>query len=223
MLIGIFVILFFLLFFTSKLLTQTISLFLMRLTRRPGLSIQLLSLFFLPGVILHELAHWLVASILFVPTGKIEFFPQVQGDRVKLGSVQVAKTDIFRMFFIGIAPVLFGTSILLLLFWFLSPTLLPVTWKTIVFLYTVFEIGNTMFSSKKDLEGVIGFVIFFVLVVLLLIFLRVPLWILFLSFNNLPQVQIILSHQNTFFLLAVGIDVAIIVALRSVLLFLQKR
>lgn len=222
MTIGLFVLLLIMLFGVSTLLTKTISFFVIKVTRNPFLAIQSLAILFLPGVIIHELAHWLVASILLVPTGTIEFLPQVEGDRVKLGSVQVAKTDIFRMFFIGIAPVIVGTGVLLLLFWFLSPTIIPFTFKTVIFFYIIFEIGNTMFSSKKDVEGVVGFTILLVFVVAFLFFLKVPLWQWFLHVNTLPVVKELFSQLSIFALLAIGIDILVILIFRGLLWILKK-
>lgn len=117
----------------------------------------MLAIVFLPGVIIHELAHLIMAGVLFVPTGTIEFFPQLHGDQVKLGSVQVAKTDIFRRMLIGVAPVLVGGGMLwgILLFLVSLPQLFSMQdwWVKGMVLYGIFVLANTMFSSKKDMEG----------------------------------------------------------------------
>lgn len=201
-----FFILFATLFFLSRVLTATISNFFFHLTRNYTVAIQLLSILFLPGVILHELAHWLFASILFVPTGEIEFFPQAQGNSVKLGSVQIAQTDPFRRFIIGIAPVIFGLGVILLLFSFFLPSLFSFSWQTVLFAYIVFEIGNTMFSSKKDLEGVIIFVILSALFLTLLFFLKVPILALLQQFAQQISQQAFLYTLNVFLFIAIGID-----------------
>ncbi|OGH19525.1 MAG: hypothetical protein A3F31_01305 [Candidatus Levybacteria bacterium RIFCSPHIGHO2_12_FULL_38_12] len=130
------------LFFVSQKLTKSLSQFLFSLTKNQRLTINLLSILFLPGVIVHELSHFIMARILFVYTGEIEFFPsirhqsrhselaseshgilnQVKDDRksvrsdtveIKLGSVTIAKTDPVRRLLIGIAPLLVGIAILL--------------------------------------------------------------------------------------------------------------
>lgn len=203
----LFFVLFSILFLLSRALTQAISFFLFHFTKSHGFAVQLLALLFLPGVIIHELAHWLIASILFVQTGDMEFFPQVHGNSVKLGSVQIAKTDPFRRFAIGIAPVLFGLGVLLAIFRFLSPSFFPIDWKTGFFLYAVFEIGNTMFSSKKDLEGVIGFILLATLCITLLVFLQVPILAFSMTFLTAQITQTVLHILNEFFLFAIGIDV----------------
>lgn len=118
---------------------------------------------FLPGVVIHELAHMLVASVLFVRVGEIEFFPKITEAGVKLGSVSIAKTDPVRRALIGAAPVFVGLSILLgIMFYF--DTLHTggesfVWWMILIAGYAVFEIGNTMFSSHKDMEGTLELII----------------------------------------------------------------
>jgi hypothetical protein len=127
------------------------------MTKSQTTTIHLLSILFLPGVIIHELAHMLVASILFVPVGEIEFFPKLTENGVKLGSVSIAKTDPVRRALIGFAPVFIGVLIFLgMLFYFdtMRNRVELFGWGVhAMVLYTVFEIGNTMFSSSKDMEG----------------------------------------------------------------------
>src|SRR3990167_10497015 len=68
----------------------------------------LFSILFFPGTLLHELAHWFAAKLLFVHTSGMEFLPQIEGDSIKLGSVSIAKTDPIRRLLIGVTPVLVG-------------------------------------------------------------------------------------------------------------------
>lgn len=222
MYLGLFLVLFISLLFLSKQVTTTISLFFMRITRSHAFAIQLLAILFLPGVIIHEIAHWLIASILFVPTGDIEFLPRVQGGSVKLGSVQIAVTDPIRRFCIGVAPVIFGLSVLLGVFWFLSPTFFPFTWKSYVFFYVLFEIGNTMFSSAKDLEGVVGFLILVFLFISLLVFLKAPLLPFASQVVQSNGVQVLFRELSIFSFIAIGIDVVVVGFLRLLLRFLQR-
>ena len=88
-----------LLFLLSRALTKTLSRF---------LSISALSFLFLPGVIVHELSHMLVAAILIVPIGEIEFMPKRTEGGVKLGSVAIGSCDPIRRAIIGFAPVFVG-------------------------------------------------------------------------------------------------------------------
>lgn len=102
-------------------------------------------LLFFPGVIIHELAHFFVASLLFVPTGEISIFPEEK----RMGSIQVAKTDPIREAIIGLAPTIMGTAGILAIFSFANP-------KNLFWLYLVFAINNTMFASESDRRSWLG-------------------------------------------------------------------
>ena len=125
------------------------------------------SFLFFPGGIVHELSHFFSATILGVRTGNIELLPVETKEGLKLGSVQVAKTDPLRRVIIGSAPLIIGVTALFLLLKILfpfifTPSISNLTGNLISFdfsavkltlLYLLFTISNTMFISKKDREG----------------------------------------------------------------------
>jgi hypothetical protein len=124
-------------------------------------------LFFLPGIILHELAHLLTALILGVPAGQLALFPRKRDEEEKssnnwiLGSVMIAETDILRTGLIGFAPMFLGivSMVLIVLFGFgIKETKdilgFQLTWQTAFFVYLLMAITNTMFLSKEDRSGV---------------------------------------------------------------------
>ena len=89
---------------------------------RPGPASGLYFWLLAPGVILHEISHWLVARLLFVPTKDVSLFrPQRSTDKggqagpVTLGYVEIFKTDPLRQSLIGLAPLPVGLLALLLL------------------------------------------------------------------------------------------------------------
>ena len=94
----------------------------------------------MPGTVIHELSHLLIALVLRVPTGPISIFPtfeKVSGTvpmrgqspllfghrphagtvpfRVKVGHIMVAKTSPFRLTLIGVAPMVVGLAIIFIL------------------------------------------------------------------------------------------------------------
>lgn len=140
----LFLVEFIVLFFVSRNFTRSLSF----------LPITLISFIFLPGIIIHELSHLLVASILFVKTGEIEFMPQRHEGELKLGSVSIGQTDPVRRFLIGVSPIIGGLGIIFVIFQFASLSTTGILIKVLLS-YVLFTIGNTMFSSKKDLEGAI--------------------------------------------------------------------
>jgi hypothetical protein len=75
----------------------------------------------MPGVLVHELSHWLMAQLLGVRTGRLQLMPHqgktggTRRGKVVLGSVGVARTDPLRTTLIGVAPLLGGATVILLI------------------------------------------------------------------------------------------------------------
>lgn len=127
------------------------------ITKNKNISVYLFSLVFLPGTFIHEVSHFIAALFLLVPVGEVKLIPEITPNNlIKMGQVPIAKTDIVRRFLIGIAPFVLGVALLLLTVYFWSVNNQAfIWWKDILTVYIVFEIGNTMFSSKKDMEGAV--------------------------------------------------------------------
>lgn len=139
---------------------------------KPGIT--LYSIFFLPGTIIHELSHWIVAEILQVRTGAITIFPDLEEENVgnsqRLGSVATARTDPFRGFLIGLAPFISGLGILIVL-----GTLLRsgwdanyLWWQLALIIYGIMVIGNSMMISESD-RRTWPFIVIFLLFIIFLI------------------------------------------------------
>ncbi len=205
-----------LLFLLSKAVTRMVSLLLYRVTHSKTVTISLLALLFFPGTLLHELAHFLMAGILFVPVGDMELMPKIEGQNVKLGSVAIARTDPIRRFLIGAAPFLFGTSLLLgILFSAAQNHLLHNPWMVLLIGYAAFEIGNTMFSSKKDMEGALelfGVLAFFV-VLFYFLGVRLPAVTPTVLFAN-PIVLQVFQQGSLFLLIPLVIDLLLLLLLK---------
>lgn len=120
----------------------------------------MLAVIFLPGTIIHEISHMLIAGVLFVDSGDIKIFPEIDGSEIRFGSVKIAQTDPVRRFIIGVAPVIFGLTLILAVLFLGLEYLSQGTpwWQITLVVLLVFEIANTMFSSKKDMEGALVFV-----------------------------------------------------------------
>ncbi len=97
-----------LVFLQRSLHTEMQAVFLL-LTRRQDVSLVIFSLLFLPGVLLHETSHFLMAKILRVRTGRFSLIPRRLGDgRLLMGYVETAQADILRDALIGAAPLITG-------------------------------------------------------------------------------------------------------------------
>ena len=204
------------LFLLSRTLTRVLSHFIYRISKNKTFTIGSIAFLFFPGTVLHELAHALFAGLLGVHVGTMEFVPKIDGDKVKLGSVQIAQTDPIRRFLIGAAPFFFGTIILLgILFYATQHQFFNNTYLTIGIGYLIFEIGNTMFSSKKDMEGALELfgTLIVILIILYLMGIRLP------SFNpnallSQPLVLTVFKRGCEFLLIPLSIDAVIILLFR---------
>ncbi len=127
----------------------------------------------LPGVLLHEGSHWLMAKLLGVPTGRLRLSPTVQGKQVVLGSVEVKRTDPVRDSLVGLAPFLAGTLALLAIgYWVFDAAALGQAWERSawsqmaelllgafqiddawLWLYLLVAVSNAMMPSPSDRES----------------------------------------------------------------------
>lgn len=213
----------FFLFLLSRLIQKRLSHFLFVITRSIKWTIFLLSAIFLPGTILHELAHYVFATILFVPVGKLELVPQLNGSTVKLGSVTIGKTDPFRRLLIGIAPFLVGTLVILItLYLFEMNMLWKNAWAVAGMFYVLFEVGNSMFSSKKDLEGASFFLA--LIIILTILFYSLGIRISLKDLNYFLNDQTIhLFYQGIIYLIfPIAIDLLLLIVFGLSLKILNK-
>jgi hypothetical protein len=155
----------------------------------------LLALLFFPGTLIHELAHMFMAALLFVRVGKIELFPQRQGESIKLGSVAIAHTDPFRRALIGLAPLFVGLLLLWSsIYYFGGFPLQPWYVNIMLLVFCIFELANTMFSSKRDVEGIPALLIVLFLFILAAYFLGIRLPQSWLTYFASAQVNYFLMQ-----------------------------
>lgn len=212
---------------TSRFLFKTLFLLLYQLTRSRAIAIHVVAILFFPGVVIHELSHLLAAGLLFVPVYDVEFVPHLEENKFKLGSVQLARTDLIRRFLVGVAPILGGVSILVVILG--SVTLFSSTINSFelgarvgvyaAIAYSIFVISNTLFSSKKDLEGAGALVIFLFVVGIFLYLLNPNFFSDVSEFFTTPQSLHII--ENVIFLLSIPVGMNLIVTMMFV--FLLKR
>lgn len=144
-----------LLYYFSRLIIRYLTIISVLLFHNSRIAIYAYSIFFLPGILLHELSHFLMAAALGVPTGQINLFPKKmegEGEQWLMGSVQSAETDPLRANLIGIAPMLVGSGALASIvrigqIWPISP-------MGILFLYLLLAIANNMFLSPQDRKSI---------------------------------------------------------------------
>lgn len=124
---------------------------------------------FLPGILIHELSHYLIAILLRARPGKFTLWPQSRRGRVVLGSVEVRTDNPLVHSLIGVAPLVFGSLAVWLIAQFLrfdqlaeaassgsleqlfrvlgDILITPDFW---LWLYLLFAIANAMMPSPAD-------------------------------------------------------------------------
>jgi hypothetical protein len=148
----------------------------------PDVALILYFVVVLPGVVIHELSHWLAATALGVRVRKLSIGPVRQGRsrRISLGSVRIGNADPVRASLIGLAPLVGGSAVILLIgnlaLGVGDPAgliagqgvqgllnglnqLLRVTdfW---LWLYLIFSVSNAMLPSESDIAAVRPVLIF---------------------------------------------------------------
>lgn len=157
--------------FLQRLLHRELQASLLILSRSPEFTITLFSIIFLPGVLLHEFSHYVIARILAVQTARFSLIPQMlPNGRLQLGYVETVRSDILRDSLIGAAPLIAGGSLVaylaitrldLLPLWdvlrngqwglvWLGLTLLPKAADFPLWFYLLFTISSTMLPSQSD-------------------------------------------------------------------------
>ncbi|MCB9418251.1 MAG: hypothetical protein H6667_00485 [Ardenticatenaceae bacterium] len=141
---------------------------------KPDRAVILYAIILFPGVVLHELSHWLTATLLGVRTGSFSLLPRRQADgSVQLGYVEYYKSSslgAFRESLIGGAPLVTGTAVILLIgFRIFGVTNLSTAIQSgdvdtlvtalsqvfgvpdfLVWLYLLFAVSNAMMPSRSD-------------------------------------------------------------------------
>jgi len=170
----------------QRILHREIQLLFYSITKSQEIALGLFSLLFLPGILLHELSHYLFARLLGVQTGKFSVFPKrIPGGKLQMGFVETAHTDWIRTGLIGAAPLLTGILAVgliavygLALEPFLQalsagnfhelikgiPTLLnaPDFW---IWFYLAFVISSTMLPSETDRSAFLPLVWLFIILI----------------------------------------------------------
>lgn len=182
------------------------------------------SIFVLPGTIIHELSHWLMAEILRVRTGEIVIFPDLSdgSETKRLGSVATEKTDPLRGFLIGVAPFFVGIFALVILGKVLQDNWgISLWWQTGLLIYGIMVVGNSMMISKEDRRTWPAIIILILIIFLLLKVMGIQVILSDYSWLNLS-----LSRLNIVLGVTAGLNLVMILVaygLRSLIETVTKR
>lgn len=178
----------------SRQLSLQIQLLLHLITRNGDLTVILLFLLLLPGVVIHEAAHWVAAYFLGLRPSKFRVWPKKQRQHIGLGSVSVKGGRLWQESIVGMAPLLAGSLLIALIAehvfnaqqfslalgeqrWleslavFQQALLAP---DGILWAYLLFAIANAMMPSASDREPLRPLLIMTALVVGFYLLLGLP-------------------------------------------------
>ncbi|MEM7112441.1 MAG: hypothetical protein AAF614_08410 [Chloroflexota bacterium] len=198
------------------------------LTGRPQWAVALYAIVLFPGVLLHEVSHWLMATLLGVRTGSMSLVPRLQPDgTVQLGYVEYYKGKTLgpiRESLIGGAPLITGTAVILLIgFQVFGVTDLAAAIQSgdidtltlalgdifatddiLVWLYLLFAVSNAMLPSASDRRAWPAFL-------LIMAVLAVILYFLGLQARIIEQIATpaatIFGYLGTGLSMAIGVDI----------------
>lgn len=211
------------------------------LVGRPDWAIIVYAIILFPGVLLHEVSHWLTATLLRVRTGGFSLLPRRQPDgTLQLGYVEYYKSDRvgpIRESLIGGAPLVAGTLVILLIgFRVFGVTDLAAAVQTgdvdiltnaltsllatpffMLWVYLIFAISNAMLPSRSDRHAWPAFLLFMAMlsVALFLVGSRTGL------LDNLATpLATVFGYLGTAFSIAIAVDIifmAVIAFLENIL------
>jgi hypothetical protein len=99
----------------SRWITRQVQLLGLHLTGDERAAQMTYYLLMLPGILLHELSHLVVARLVGLKVGAFSLGPRTYNQTsIELGSVTVSRADVFRESLVGLAPFLSGTAVLVL-------------------------------------------------------------------------------------------------------------
>jgi hypothetical protein len=155
----------------SRWVTRQVQLLGLHLTSDERAAQMTYYLIMLPGILLHELSHVIMARLVGLKVGQFSLGPRPRNrTSIELGSVTVSRADVFRESLVGLAPFLTGTAVLVLVGYrvFNVGSLglagsaagaggvvraLPGLWQVPDFwlwAYVIFVVSNAMMPSPSD-------------------------------------------------------------------------
>jgi hypothetical protein len=154
----------------SRWINRQVQVIGLRVSGDMNVAIMVYYLLMFPGIVLHELSHYLMARLLRMQVGSFALGPKKRRNAIELGSVTVASGGSIRDSLVGLAPFLAGTMVLLLISYYVfDVAALGEAWRTAgwagvlakmnglwrvpdfwLWAYIIFVVSNSMTPSESD-------------------------------------------------------------------------
>ncbi|NOZ50091.1 MAG: hypothetical protein GXP37_08610 [Chloroflexi bacterium] len=148
------------LYWVSRRLAQSFVITFYLLTRSENAATSLYILFVLPGTLIHETSHWLMAQLVGVKTGNVTVLPKFQRKGpIRLGSVDVRGGNLLQLTLVGIAPFLVGGFLTVWVSYGL------IDFETLHFLWRQFSFSNLLAVIQQVIyqpDSVLGLYLLFI-------------------------------------------------------------
>ena len=154
----------------SRWINRQVQVIGLRLSGDMNVAVMVYYLLMFPGIVLHELSHYLMARLLGMQVGRFALGPKKRRNAIELGSVTVSSGGTLRDSLVGLAPFLAGTAVLLLISYYVfDVAALGEAWRTAgwagvwdelggiwhvadfwLWAYVIFVVSNSMTPSEAD-------------------------------------------------------------------------
>ena len=154
----------------SRWINRQVQVIGLRVSGDMNVAIMVFYLLMFPGIVLHELSHFLAARLLGLQVGEFALGPKRRRNTIELGSVTVASGGAVRDSLVGLAPFITGTAVLLLVSYLIFDVgLIGEAWRTAgldgvwaavkgiwlvpdfwLWAYVIFVVSNSMTPSPSD-------------------------------------------------------------------------
>ncbi len=229
-----------LLYWLSLQISRHLQIVVYGITHSEDMANVLLFLILLPGIIIHEGAHWLTARLFGLKTSRFRVWPKRRGKFLGLGSVSVQTAGIGIDSIVGLAPLIIGSLLIAIIshriFNAASVTsaISVGRWQSLFDIlinsartadgalwgYLLFAIGNAMMPSASDREPVKPLILYVLLATVAYILIGLPLEPLRSIFF---LVHPLLQSLNSAFFFIIIIDIAVLLGLLLIEIFTAPR
>ena len=191
----------------SRRLINLLFFSLRRIFKNDQMVYNLIALLFLPGTIIHEISHFLAATLLLLRVRSVTILPEWKEHYLKLGSVIYEKKDLLRSILVGIAPLFGGLAF----FWLLAAfQLFPQNnwWLNLLFGYLVFTVATNMFSSAKDLQDLIYILPLIAIVIAVIYIFNIRINLVFAA-GFWENISTVLQQINIYLLISLALEITL--------------